>query len=61
MFPPCMGGCITVEAYNQLIQLVSSLYGRVYRYITDMQNALNRFLPVWEGVSLIDGVLTDQM
>ena len=56
-----MGGCIAVEAYNQLIKLVSSLYGRVYRYITDMQNALNRFLPVWEGVSLIDGVLTDQM
>ena len=50
-FPPCMGGCIDTGVAGKTTIVVSSLYGRVYRYTTDMQNALNRFLPVWEGVS----------
>ena len=32
VFPPCMGGCIELVPLMSEFGLVSSLYGRVYRY-----------------------------
>ena len=53
-FPPFMRGCIEVMQRWTRGEIVSSLYGRVYRRFSKFFSCGLRFLPVWEGVSLKD-------
>ena len=50
-FPPCMGGCISLNPMFRLVSNVSSLYGRVYRLQQRLAELFIGFLPIWEGVS----------
>ena len=50
-FPPCTGGCVGNCPKKSIGTLVSSLYGRVYRYTYIQHLFLDRFLHVREGVS----------
>ena len=52
-FPPCMGGCISLNPMFRLVSNVSSLYGRVYRKEKLIHQSYDGFLPVWEGVSTV--------
>ena len=54
-FPPCTGGCIAWRDKIHSSIGVSSLYGRVYRYLYDQVQSYTCFLPVREGVSLSFG------
>ena len=51
MFPPCTGGCIDNAYRGQGDKSVSSLYGRVYRFLCLSSVCTLSFLPVREGVS----------
>ena len=51
VFPPCTGGCIAWKELESDIQTVSSLYGRVYRFVKVKKQNVLSFLPVREGVS----------
>ena len=51
LFPPYTGGCIVKKIIHALLKDVSSLYGRVYRYLQSWKMILGCFLPIREGVS----------
>ena len=51
LFPPYMGGCIRISIAIQDNAYVSSLYGRVYRWLRGLFPHFVGFLPVREGVS----------
>ena len=51
-FPPYTGGCIAIFTAFILSVVVSSLYGRVYRFEKHRQCEYHCFLPVWEGISV---------
>ena len=51
-FPPCTGGCIVDLIVKVDRMEASSLYGRVYRYLSCPRYDHQSFLPVREGVSL---------
>ena len=50
-FPPYMGGCIVTCKPQHRKADVSSLHGRVYRWLTGTTPTPPSFLPTWEGVS----------
>ena len=50
-FPPYTGGCIKEVCRRNFKEVVSSLYGRVYRQRKRKQIVPKSFLPIREGVS----------
>ena len=51
-FPPYTGGCIRINAVDNVRSRVSSLYGRVYRKDMKHIRRPSSFLPIREGVSM---------
>ena len=52
-FPPYTGGCIKEVCRRNFKEVVSSLYGRVYRQRKRKQIVPKSFLPIREGVSFL--------
>ena len=61
MFPPYMGGCIACLKTVATLQIVSSLYGRVYRWKSSNIYTIHSFLPIWEGVSSLIRITSPSM